>query len=99
MTFEDTLATWLVNQRWFAGKGRTVHDLAVVADTEIIPGDPGLRHLLVTVSHGATLDCYQLFIGSRARLPARLRHPRVGAPGGRQSYSGTDALGRAPTRP
>src|SRR6476646_4875497 len=74
MTFEDTLATWLVKQRWFAGKGRTVHDLAVVADTEIIPGDPGLRHLLVTVSHGATLDCYQLFIGSRARLPARLPH-------------------------
>ena len=50
MTFEDTLATWLVKQRWFAGKGRTVHDLAVVADTEIIPGDPGLRHLMVTVS-------------------------------------------------
>ena len=74
MTFEDTLATWLVKQRWFAGKGRTVHDLAVVADTEIIPGDPGLRHLMVTVSHGATSDCYQLFIGYRARLPARLRH-------------------------
>jgi maltokinase len=64
MTFEDTLATWLVKQRWFAGKGRTVHDLAVVADTEIIPGDPGLRHLLVTVSHGATSDCYQLFVGT-----------------------------------
>ena len=78
MTFEDTLATWLVKQRWFAGKGRTVHDLAVVADTEIIPGDPGLRHLIVTVSHGATSDCYQLFIGSRARLPARLRHARIG---------------------
>src|SRR6266480_1088543 len=56
MTFEDTLATWLVKQRWFAGKGRTVHDLAVVADTEIIPGDPGLRHLMVTVSHGAIVD-------------------------------------------
>ena len=42
MTFEDTLASWLVKQRWFAGKGRTVHDLAVLADTEIIPGDPGL---------------------------------------------------------
>src|SRR5438034_226404 len=80
MTFEDILATWLVKQRWFAGKGRTVHDLAVVADTEIIPGDPGLRHLMVTVSHGATSDCYQLFIGYRARLPARLRHARVGAP-------------------
>ena len=88
MTFEDTLATWLVKQRWFAGKGRTVHDLAVVADTEIIPGDPGLRHLIVTVSHGATSDCYQLFIGSRARLPARLRHARIGTHEGLQIYDG-----------
>jgi maltokinase len=88
MTFEDTLATWLVKQRWFAGKGRTVHDLAVVADTEIIPGDPGLRHLIVTVSHGATSDCYQLFIGMRARLPARLRHARIGTHAGLQIYDG-----------
>jgi maltokinase len=88
MTFEDTLATWLVKQRWFAGKGRTVHDLAVVADTEIIPGDPGLRHLMVTVSHGATSDRYQLFIGYRARLPARLRHARIGTLGGLQIYDG-----------
>src|SRR5438477_590802 len=88
MTFEDTLATWLVKQRWFAGKGRTVHDLAVVADTEIIPGDPGLRHLMVTVSHGATSDRYQLFIGYRARLPARLRHARIGALDGLQIYDG-----------
>src|SRR5207237_5050568 len=88
MTFEDTLATWLVKQRWFAGKGRTVHDLAVVADTEIIPGDPGLRHLMVIVSHGATSDCYQLFVGSRARLPARLRHARIGTHAGLQIYDG-----------
>jgi maltokinase len=88
MTFEDVLATWLVKQRWFAGKGRTVHDLAVVADTEIIPGDPGLRHLIVTVSHGATSDCYQLFVGSRARLPARLRHARIGTHSGLQVYDG-----------
>src|ERR1700741_5015052 len=84
MPFEDTLATWLVKQRWFAGKGRTVHDLAVVADTEIIPGDPGLRHLLVTVSPCVTSDCYQLFIGARARLPARLRHARIGTHAGLQ---------------
>jgi maltokinase len=89
MTFEDTLAAWLVRQRWFAGKGRTVHDLAVVADTEIIPGDPGLRHLIVTVSHGATSDCYQLFTGYRARLPARLRHACIGTHAGLQVY---DAL-------
>jgi maltokinase len=88
MTFEDTLATWLVKQRWFAGKGRTVHDLAVVSDIEIIPGDPGLRHLLVTVSHGATSDCYQLFVGIRARLPARLRHARIGTHAGLQYYDG-----------
>ena len=88
MTFEDVLAAWLVKQRWFAGKGRTVHDLAVVADTEIIPGDPGLRHLMVTISHGATSDCYQLFIGSRARLPARLRHARIGTHQGLQIYDG-----------
>jgi maltokinase len=89
MIFEDVLAAWLVKQRWFAGKGRTVHDLAVVADTEIIPGDPGLQHLLVTVSHGATSDCYQLFVGLRARLPARLRHARIGSFDGMQLY---DAL-------
>ena len=88
MTFEDVLAAWLVKQRWFAGKGRTVHDLAVVADTEIIPGDPGLRHLLVTVSHGATSDCYQLLVGLRARLPARLRHARIGSFDGMQLYDG-----------
>ena len=88
MTFEDILATWLVKQRWFAGKGRTVHDLAVVADTEIIPGDPGLRHLVVTVSHGATSDCYQLFIGYRARLPDRLRHAGIGTHAGLQIYDG-----------
>ena len=45
MTFEDTLAAWLVKQRWFAGKGRTVHDLAVVADTPVVDGDPGLWQL------------------------------------------------------
>ncbi|MGH3187350.1 MAG: maltokinase N-terminal cap-like domain-containing protein [Streptosporangiaceae bacterium] len=89
MTFEDVLATWLVKQRWFAGKGRTVHDLAVVADTVVVPGDPGLRHLIVTVSHGATSDCYQLFVGMRARLPARLRHVRIGVNDGLQIY---DAL-------
>src|ERR1700749_375899 len=93
MTFEDTLATWLFKQRWFAGKGRTVHDLAVVADPEIIPGAPGLRHLMVTVSHGATSDCYQLFIGYRARLPARLRHARIGTVGGLQIYGGLDDTG------
>jgi maltokinase len=43
---------------------------------------------MVTVSHGATSDRYQLFIGYRARLPARLRHARIGALDGLQIYDG-----------
>jgi maltokinase len=90
MAFEDALATWLVRQRWFAGKGRELHDLAIVADAEIVSGDPELRHLIITVSHGTTVDYYQVLAGLRRRLPARLRHARIGASGdGRQAY---DAL-------
>jgi maltokinase len=96
MRLEDALATWLPKQRWFAGKGRSVRDLAVVADTALVPdtglagGDPALRHLLVSVSHGATVDCYQVFVGLRAKLPAWLRHAKIGqVEGGLYAY---DAL-------
>jgi maltokinase len=90
MAFEDALAAWLVKQRWFAGKGRELRDLAIVADTEIVGGDPELRHLVVMVSHGTTVDYYQVLTGLRRRLPGRLRHARIGPSGdGRQAY---DAL-------
>jgi maltokinase len=90
MAIEDALAAWLVNQRWFAGKGQELRDLAIVADTELLAGDPGLRHLIVAVSHGTAVDYYQVLIGLRRRLPARLRHARIGPSGdGRQVY---DAL-------
>jgi maltokinase len=90
MAFEDALATWLVRQRWFAGKGRGLRDLAVVADTEITSGDPELRHLIITVSHGTTVDYYQVLAGLRHSLPDHLRHAHIGASGdGRQVY---DAL-------
>ncbi len=90
MAFEDALATWLVQQRWFAGKGRGLRDLAVVADTEMVGGDPELRHLIITVSHGTTVDYYQVLVGLRAALPDSLRHAHIGESGdGRQAY---DAL-------
>jgi maltokinase len=90
MVFEDALATWLVRQRWFAGKGRGLHDLAIVADTLVVSGDPELRHLIVTVSHGTTVDYYQLLAGLRHTLPDRLQHAEIGPSGdGRQAY---DAL-------
>jgi len=90
MRLEDALATWLLEQRWFAGKGRTLRDLAVVADTEVAAGDPALRHLIVLVSHGATADHYQVLIGLRSELPDWLEHARIGrADDGRHVY---DAL-------
>ncbi|MGO9780542.1 MAG: maltokinase N-terminal cap-like domain-containing protein [Streptosporangiaceae bacterium] len=90
MRLEDELATWLLEQRWFAGKGRTLRDLAIVADTEVAAGDPALRHLIVLVSHGATADHYQILIGLRSKLPDWLEHARIGTAGdGRQVY---DAL-------
>src|ERR1700756_4784783 len=98
MAFEDAIATWLVKQRWFAGKGRELHDLAVVAVTQVTDGDPELRHLVVTVSHGTAVDYYQVPVGVRQRLPARLEHALIGPSGdGRQLY---DALHDAElTRP
>jgi maltokinase len=90
MAIEDALATWLGNQRWFAGKGQELRDLAIVADTELLAGDPGLRHLILAVSHGTSVDYYQVLIGLRRRLPGRLKHARIGPSGdGRQVY---DAL-------
>ena len=78
MRLEDALAPWLLEQRWFAGKGRMLHDLSVVADTEVVAGDPALRHLIVLVSHGASADHYQIFIGLRRDLPGWLEHARIG---------------------
>lgn len=81
MAIEDALATWLANQRWFAGKGQGLRDLTVVADTELVAGDPELRHLIVAVSQGTTVDYYQILIGLREELPGRLEHVRIGPVG------------------
>jgi maltokinase len=90
MAIEDALATWLGDQRWFAGKGQGLRDLAIVADTELVSGDPEMRHLIVAVSHATAVDYYQVLVGLRRRLPARLRHARIGPSGdGRIAY---DAL-------
>jgi maltokinase len=88
MTLEHLLAGWLVKQRWFAGKGRTLHDLAIVADTPVVEGDPALRHLIVSVSHDTTVDSYQMFVGFRSELPPELKHVRIGALDGVSVYDG-----------
>ena len=86
---QDALAIWLQEQPWFAGKGRTFRDLAIVVDTEVVAGDPGMRHLIVLVSHGATADHYQILIGLRSQLPDWLEHARIGQTDSKQVY---DAL-------
>ena len=76
LMFDASLAIWLQQQRWFAG--RSLHDLAIVADTEVLAGDPALRHLIVLASHRATTDHYQILIGLRAELPDWLEQARIG---------------------
>lgn len=90
MAFEDALAAWLVEQRWFAGKGHGLHDVSIVADTQLVAGDPELRHLIISVSHATTVDYYQVLAGFRQQLPQRLEYSRIGPAGdGRTAY---DAL-------
>ena len=90
MAFEEALATWLVDQRWFAGKGHGLHDLTIVADIMIVSGDPELRHLVIAISNGTAVDYYQVLAGFRRELPQRLEHVRIGPAGdGRVGY---DAL-------
>ena len=56
MTFEETLAEWMPSQRWFAGKGARILDLAIVSDTELVGGDPGLHQLIVTVTQSTGIQ-------------------------------------------
>ena len=81
MTFEEAVAGWLPGQRWFAGKGAPIDRLAIVADTVLVEGDPGLRHLIVAVSQAGGTDRYQLLAGLRTAIPDRLEHAVIGPAG------------------
>src|SRR6266571_5308723 len=102
MAFEDVLATWLVEQRWFAGKGHGLRDLAIVADTPVVAGDPELRHLIVAVSHGTTVDYYQVLADPRRAVHHRPGQPRA-LPGADQHQPrvrrGVDPQGVPAARP
>ncbi|MGV9249810.1 maltokinase N-terminal cap-like domain-containing protein [Streptomyces sp. NPDC003710] len=85
------LRTWLPRQRWFAGKGRPVTDLALLSVTEL---HPDCLHLLIRAEYpelsasstpGATpvRDCYQLILGfgdflTHRHSPAVLGHVSEG---------------------
>ena len=89
MTFEETLASWMPAQRWYAGKGTPITGLTIVADTVLVDGDPGLRHLIADVATGHGTDSYQVLVGLREQLPGRLEHVRIGPAGrGMTAYDG-----------
>jgi maltokinase len=84
------LAGWLPAQRWYAGKSGPLGELTITADRTLRPGDPQLRHLIITVRQDGEPARYQLLLGLRAQLPADLRHAVIGSlPVGLTAY---DAL-------
>ena len=91
------LPSWLADQRWFAGKGRTVHAVRPMRATVLQDGEPELVHLVVAVQHDGGEDRYQVLIGLRRTLPEYLEHARIAEVGGQLSYDATydpDLCGR-----
>ncbi|WP_307848356.1 maltokinase N-terminal cap-like domain-containing protein [Microbispora oryzae] len=78
----------MTGQRWFAGKGRAIDDLSVETLTEIVAGDPGLVHLIVSVRQEERRTRYQILAGLRDHLPDRLKHVGIGTCewGGRERH-------------
>ncbi|RFU36919.1 aminoglycoside phosphotransferase, partial [Actinomadura logoneensis] len=74
----DLLTEWLPAQRWFAGKDRPISEIGIGTATALLPGDPGLHHLVLDVRQGGRAERYQMLLGLRRDLPARLRPAEVG---------------------
>jgi maltokinase len=75
--FLARLATWLPTQRWFAGKGRPIDRVTILADACLANGDPGLRHVIIGVHQSGSMDRYQLLIGLRRYLPLQLQSAEI----------------------
>ena len=84
---DELLAAWIGSQRWFGGKGRPIDSLSIESDVTIEAGDPGLRHLIVSVWQEGSRERYQLLLGMRADLPDHLRHASIGR-SGRYAFAG-----------
>jgi maltokinase len=78
---QQLLTRWLPEQRWFGAKGRHIHGITVLSDVTLLDGDPGLSHALVEVDLGEDQEVYQLLVGARREMPARLAHARIGRAG------------------
>lgn len=78
---DELLAAWISRQRWFGGKGRAVDRLSVESDVTVDAGDPGLRHLIISVWQGGSRERYQILLGMRGELPDQLKHALIGSYG------------------
>jgi maltokinase len=72
------LARWLPARRWYSGKEAGLQHLAITSDTELLAGDPQLRHLIITVTQDGLAARYQLLLGLRRELPPELGHAVIG---------------------
>ncbi|CAM5615151.1 hypothetical protein SXANM310S_01997 [Streptomyces xanthochromogenes] len=67
------LEPWLVTRRWFAGGGGPLAELAPLAVTVVREQSPALVHAVLRARHtGGAERLYQLLLGLRPDLPARL---------------------------
>ena len=78
---DELLAAWISRQRWFGGKGRAVDRLSVESDVTVDAGDPGLRHLIISVWQGGSRERYQILLGMRGELPDQRKHALIGSYG------------------
>jgi maltokinase len=93
---EDLLQRWMPQQRWFGAKGRPIEHVRVLAERELVGGDPGCTHALVEVTYGDSTggqssgaqnsEIYQVLIGRRTQLPQRLEHVHMGSLDGLELY-------------
>src|SRR5258708_15516278 len=85
----ELLAGWLPAQRWFAGSGPIVRDVAIRSDVKLADGDPELWHLIVDAAMGAHTVGYQVPIGLASHLKPELGPAVIGAlSDGRIAYDG-----------
>ncbi|MFF4182702.1 hypothetical protein ACFYZ9_05900 [Streptomyces sp. NPDC001691] len=73
------LARWLTTRRWFAGGGGPLTALDPVAVTVVREQSPALVHAVLRARHAdGTERLYQLLLGVRPELPARLAPSAIG---------------------
>src|SRR4051794_26343949 len=79
---QGLVAQWLPTQRWFAGKGRTVAQIAVRPLEILAPGPPEVSLWLATVTYDdptATTETYQLPLVVRPEVVPTLEHVLIGS--------------------